>query len=87
MLTIRQSMELAGENLLANLAPDRNYMPYWSLWIDADLRAFSKSGGAAHNVGRWWDAMLRLEHATGFSIPGHMEAASLRNLHWLTDNP
>ena len=87
MLTIRQSMELAGENLLANLAPDHNYMPYWSLWIDADLRAFSKAGGAAHNVGRWWDAMLRLEACTGFVIPPQCEAAMLQNLRRCFDNP
>jgi hypothetical protein len=41
----------------------------------------------AHDVGRWWDAMLRLEQATGFSIPSHLEGAMLSNLQRLTDNP
>ena len=30
--------------------------------------------------------MLRLECATNFAIPAHVEGANLRNLHWLTDN-
>jgi hypothetical protein len=67
-------MQLGGQHLLGWLDPDRDYLPTGSWAI-------------THDLGRWWDAMLRLEHATGFSIPGHMEGANLRNLHWLTDNP
>lgn len=73
-MKLKESMELGGHHLLGWLDPARDYLPTGSWAI-------------THDLGRWWDAMLRLEHATGFPIPGHMEAASLRNLHWLTDNP
>lgn len=66
-------MELGGKGLLSWLDPERDYMPY-GRWV-------------THDVGRWWDAMLRLESAIGFPIPAQIEGASLRNLHWLTDNP
>ena len=68
------AMTLAGHCLLAWLDPDRGFMPV---------------GGyeTAHDTGRWWDAMLRLEHATGFPIPPETEAAMLGNLRLLTDNP
>ena len=72
-MKLSESMELGGQHLLGWLDPDRDWLPTGSWAI-------------THDLGRWWDAMLRLEHATGFSIPGHMEGASLRNLHWLTDN-
>ena len=73
-MNLKESMELGGQHLLGWLNPERDYLPTGSWAI-------------THDLGRWWDAMLRLEDATGFSIPGHMEGASLRNLHWLTDNP
>ena len=74
MLTLAQAMELAGECHLAWLDPEKGFMP---------------TGGyeVAHDTGRWWDAMLRLEAATGFVIPAELEGAMLRNLQTLTDNP
>jgi len=73
-MKLKDSMELGGEHLLGWLNPERDYLPTGSWAI-------------THDLARWWDAMLRLEAATGFVIPGHIEGASLRNLHWLTDNP
>ncbi len=29
MLTLKESMQLAGQNLLATLAPSYNYLPLW----------------------------------------------------------
>lgn len=74
MRTLKESMELAGQCHLAWLDPDRDWMP---------------AGGyeVAHDVGRWWDAMLRLETATGFAIPAQIEEAMLRNLQRLMGNP
>ena len=74
MGTLKASMELAGQCCLAWLDGEKDYMP---------------TGGyeVAHDVGRWWDAMLRLEAATGFVIPGELEGAMLRNLQLLTSNP
>ena len=74
MMKLKESMELGGEHLLGWLDPERDYLPTGSWAI-------------THDLARWWDAMLRLEATTGFVIPGHLEGASLRNLHWLTDNP
>ena len=73
-MKLKDSMELGGRHLLGWLDPERDHLPAGSWAI-------------THDLGRWWDAMLRLEAATGFVIPGDLEGASLRNLHWLTDNP
>lgn len=71
---LKQSMELAGQCCLA--------------WLDSE-KDFMVTGGyeVAHDTGRWWDAMLRLEAAIGFVIPEHLEVAMMRNLKMLTDNP
>ena len=87
MLTLRQSMELAGTNLLHCLRPDNDFLPLWALDIDPDMRAKCVVGLPEHNIGRWWDALLRLEAATGFAIPTEMEAAMLRHLESCLDNP
>lgn len=67
-------MELAGRCLIAWLDPSQGHLPTGG-WL------------VSHDTGRWWDAMLRLEAATGFAIPGDLEGAMLRNLAVLTDNP
>jgi hypothetical protein len=73
-MNLHHRLELAGSALLAILDPEKDYLP---------------TGGyeAAHDLGRWWDAVLRLEETIGFVIPAEVEAASLRNLQRLTDNP
>ena len=57
-------------------------------WLDPN-HDFSPTGGyeVAHDTGRWWDAMLRLQAATGFNIPPKLEAAMLRNIQRLMGNP
>ena len=72
--SLKESAELGGRAMLAWLDPQDNYMP---------ISGYKPS----HDVGRWWDAMLRLEQSTGFSIPAAIEAAMLDNLKRLTDNP
>lgn len=71
---LRARMDLAGKCLLAWLNPAADFAP---------------TGGwnVPHDVGRWWDAMLRLEARTGFAIPEHLETAMLHNLDRFTDNP
>lgn len=70
---LRLSMERAAKCCLAWLNPDQQYLP---------------TGGyeVAHDAGRWWDAMLRFEAATGTRIPERAESAMLKNLQALTDN-
>ena len=87
MLTLRQSMELAGTNLLSSLSPNDDHLPLWSVTIEPDLRARRRMYWPEHNIGRWWDALLRLEALTGFAIPEDMEAAMLRHVASCLDNP
>ena len=87
MLTLRQAMVLAGRNLVDTLSPAHDGMPFWNVEIDREGRAACNMSWPSHNVGRWWDALLRLEAATGFAIPAEAEAAMLRHLESLFDNP
>ena len=88
MLTLKESMELAGANLLHTLAPDYDWMPLWNLKIVREtMQARCKMDYPAHNIGRWWDAMLRLQAATGFELAAKIEKAMLRNLERCLDNP
>ena len=82
-----RAMNLAGTNLLNCLNPQRDYLPNWEMQIDEDGKAHYHFQYPAHNIGRWWDAMLRLEYITGFEIPSHIEAAMLRNAYRFFDNP
>ena len=83
---MRRSLELAGNNLLSILSPVHGYLPYWSVKFGRDRRAACEMVRPEHNVGRWWDAMLRLEAATGFVIPAAIEAAMRRNLARCLEN-
>ena len=59
MLTLKESMELAGANLLHTLSPAYTWMPLWNLKIVREtMQARCKMDYPAHNIGRWWDAML-----------------------------
>ena len=88
-LTLKEHMSLAGNNLINALAPQKDYLPYWQMKVDLEYRAelWFRPGCSAHNIGRWWDVMLRLEDATGFQIPKDIEAGMLRNFWKYTDNP
>jgi hypothetical protein len=57
-------------------------------WLNPGQQ-FLPTGGyeIAHDTGRWWDAMLRHEGATGTRIPAAIEEAMMKNLQTLTDNP
>jgi len=74
-MDIKNRLTLAGTGLLGILEPDHELMP--------TVDGFD----VAHDLGRWWDAVLRLEEVIGFTIPAELEAASLRNLKRLTENP
>ena len=86
---LKGSMELAGQNLIDGLNPYDNYLPLRAINMDpkGDFVYASYDGCLPrHDLGRWWDAMLRLEDATGFEIPAHIEGAMLRNLYRYFDN-
>ena len=87
-MNLIEPMHLAGQNLLDCLLRTRNYLPYFSFGVYEQNRpGFCFELHSGHNIGRWWDAMLRLEQATGFVIPPREEAAMLENLRWFFDNP
>jgi hypothetical protein len=71
---IETSMDLGAKCCLAWLNPEKDFLP---------------TGGyeVAHDTGRWWDAMLRYEAASGVRTPAQAEAAMMANLRRLTDNP
>lgn len=69
---LKETMELGAECLIGWCNPERNYLPMQWLFT--------------HDLGRWYDAMLRLEDATGYEIPGHIEEAMLCNLNWIVNN-
>jgi len=68
------SMDQGAKCCLAWLNPEKDFLP---------------TGGyeVGHDTGRWWDAMLRYEAASGVRIPVQAEAAMMANLRRLTDNP
>jgi len=84
-MTLKEQMEFAGQNLLNSLEPEENYLPYW-LFNEKDVGWF-RPACQGHNIGRVWDALLRLEDATGFEIPKEVEAGMLANTWEYCDNP
>ncbi|MCX6899196.1 MAG: hypothetical protein NT105_10885 [Verrucomicrobia bacterium] len=72
--SLRTAMDRAAKCCLAWLNPEQEFLPTGSYEV-------------AHDTGRWWDAMLRFEAATGTRIPAHADTAMMRNLRTLTDNP
>ena len=83
---MRTSMQLAGENLLRVLDSRQNYLPYRMVDVNSRYQGWFQFFQPGHNVGRWWDAMLRLEAATGFQISADIEGAMLENMHLYFDN-
>ncbi len=71
---IRSAMDRAAKCCLAWLDPKQNHLP-------------TRGYEVAHDTGRWWDAMLRYEAATGVRIPEQAESAMMQNLRALTNNP
>lgn len=87
-LTIKQSLQLAGENMIQMLNADRNYLPYFRTTVRLGTYESNMAyWWPAHNIGRWWDAVLRLEESFGFNIPSHIEQAMLENVRAFFDNP
>ena len=86
-IDLKRSMEMAGDNLLANLDPTKDYLPNWEALPGKDGSVKVASSWHSHNLGRWWDAMLRLERATGYRVPTNAEAAMRENLQRFFDNP
>ena len=87
-MNVEDRLLLSGGNLLGCLSRDDGCLPYWQMAVDEELRAMYqfRPWCTGHNIGRWWNTMLRLERATGFEIPAEMEAAMLENSWRMADN-
>lgn len=86
VVDLRDAMNMGGDNLIANLDPTNNYLPSWSAELQLNDSVDIHRSYFSHNLGRWWDAMLRLESTTGYRIPANIEAAMLVNLKQYFDN-
>ncbi len=49
-LSLRQSLELAGQNMLDVLDSEDRYLPYWQLSVSSDYTAQFKKWWPAHNL-------------------------------------
>ena len=87
-MDLEPRLQLAARNLLGCLSRDDGYLPYWHMAVDANLRARYefRPRCTGHNVGRWWNALLRLEQSCAFEIPAEIEDAMLANSWRLGDN-
>ena len=86
---LRESMEMAGFNLLNILSPAYDYMPLWNIKIDRETkRARCKMDYPAHNIGRWWgrDA-AGCRRPPALPSPAALEEAMLENLERCLANP
>ena len=81
------AMQLSAENLHQCLNKDCRYLPFWLLEVSEDYHANYRFYRSVHNIGRWWDALLRLEAATDYRIPEYLEEPMLQNLKDFYDNP
>src|SRR5690606_6449063 len=87
-LKISESLNLAGHNLVAMLDADRNYLPNWRITVRLDnYQSNMAFWWPAHNIGRWWDAILRLEESLGYEVPVTVEKAMIQNTKAFFDNP
>jgi len=83
---IKNRMELAGQNLLGMLNAKHDYLPNFLIAVEPDYTAEAQLFFPAHNIGRWLDAMYRLENATGYTAPAEIQTAMLRNVEKFCDN-
>ena len=84
---LKRSLELAGANLVANLDPERHYLPNWDVRPARDGTVVVNAWWPGHNLGRWWDAMSRLQGAIGYAVPAQAMEAMEENLFRFFDNP
>ncbi len=88
-MNLKKNLELGGTNLLNCLCPQERYLPYWHIVVDdRQVAEYEfRPHCNAHNVGRWWNTMLRLHAWTGFDIEPAIETALLEHTWAMCDNP
>jgi hypothetical protein len=83
-MNLKQVMQRGGQNLLDCCNPARNYLPYFNV---PDPGAAASDHAWNHNIGRWLDALLRLEETIGWKVPPEREKAMVENLKKFCENP
>ena len=83
-INLKRVMELGGKNILNMGNPDRNYLPYFRVMGPGEV---SHDLAWNHNIGRWWDTMLRLEATIDFKVPAEREKVMVENLRKFCENP
>jgi len=83
-VNLKWIMEMGGQNMLDCCNPSRNYLPYFTI-LDPGTPA--KDLAWNHNIGRWLDALLRLENTTGWKIPPERLTIMEDNLKKFCENP
>ncbi|MCH2115949.1 MAG: glycoside hydrolase family 127 protein [Pirellulales bacterium] len=83
---LKGRMELAGQNLVNMLHPQYDYLPSFLILVEPDYRFERHTFFMSHNIGRWIDAMYRLEDATGYAVPQHIQEAMQTNVRAYCDN-
>ena len=84
------SVKLAGQNLIECLDRDNGFRPRRAINLirkDGKIQASYDGCFPYHDLGRCWDALLRLEAATDFRIPQNVEASLLKTTKQYFDNP
>lgn len=85
---LKTALKLGAQNVLGVIARDRDYLPYWSMEFDDNGDVFSHMGWTCHNLGRWWDAVTRLEQVLpDFVVPPDVEAGMLNNAYRYFNQP
>ena len=85
-MNLRRSLELAGQNLLNCTLPTKHHLPTFQVIAGNDHRVRITFHVPCHNLNRWWDAMLRLQAATGFAVAKDVESRMLANFRRFFDN-
>lgn len=86
-IDLKESLKLAGDNLIANLDPKRHYLPNWNAIPDKDGTVEVELWWEGHNLGRWWDAMLQLKDVISYDIPVEVTKAMEENMFSFFNNP
>ena len=81
---LKRIMEMGGQNMLDCCNPERNYLPYFTI---PDPGAVAKDIAWNHNIGRWFDSLLRLEDTIGWKIPAERLEIMENNLRKFCENP
>ena len=88
-MTIIKTLTRAARHLNNVLNHDRQCLPYWMMAVTGEgLAEFEdRRYCSGHSLGRWWNAILRLEDSFGCQISADIETIMLQHAWDMSDNP